>query len=103
MAAATKYPHSRFMDPRDPERGESPPPKSVTPPPREEKADQVAIKVRSGIDEDFYKERDLKRVAARWGLAPLADAKLSPGGRRRKTKKTRKHTRKHRRSTRRRA
>lgn len=100
MAAATKYPHSRFMDPRDPERGESPPPTSVSPKPREEKAEQVKIKMPPHLDEDIYKERDLKKMAARW-LPELAQSKLSPGGRRRKTKKA--GRRKHRRATRRRA
>ncbi len=87
------------MDPRDPERGESPPPKS--PASVDEAPAHVALKL--PINEDMYKERDLQKVAARW-LPVLGESKLSPGGRRRKTgKKTKKHTRKHRRHTRRRA
>jgi hypothetical protein len=98
--AAPKLPVSKFMDPRDPERGESPPPTSVSPKPRKD-SDEVAIKLPVG--EEVYKQRDLQKVAARW-LPVLGESKLSPGGRRRKGgKNTRKHTRKHRRATRRRA
>lgn len=95
--AAPKLPASKFMDPRDPERGESPPPTSISPKSREDSG-HIALKLPVG--EEVYKQRDLQKVAARW-LPILGDSKVTPGGRRRKTKKAGRRRRRH--ATRRRA
>jgi hypothetical protein len=85
MASASKLPEGKFRDPRDPERGESPPPASVSPKAREEPP-HIAIKI--PYSEKAANEQNFQKMAARW-LPALRDSTLTNGGRRkrRQTKK----------------